>query len=128
MMFSLDPEATVALVDDSIWSIFYQRIPGIPQRKSPILQRQELTFICSRGGSFNDFRMMIDDVFNLHDVVKDQGVLRFVRNADQLVTKDAWYTKLWFWLIGRRRLQASDGFKELLRQGQFHIATNDDVR
>jgi len=124
ILLSTDPDAPLVLVDDSIWSIFNQGIPGIPQRKS----LQQLTLSCSRGGSFNDFRMMIDDIFKLHDVVENRGMLRFVRNSDQLVTKDAWYTELWFWLTRRRRLQASDGFKELLRQGQFHIVTNDDVR
>jgi hypothetical protein len=63
----------VVLVDDFIWSIFYQGIPGIPQRKPLILQQKELTFSCSRGGTFNDFRMMIDDIFKLHDVVENQG-------------------------------------------------------
>ena len=63
----------MVLVDDSIWSIFHQEILGIPQRKSLILQQQELTFICSRGGTFNDFSMMIDDIFDLHDIIENQG-------------------------------------------------------
>jgi len=64
-------DAIATLVDDSIWSIFSQ---AVSDRQTEV-QRDALTFICSRGCSFDDFCSMFDDVFVLYEVVKGQGEL-----------------------------------------------------
>jgi len=65
-------DATTALVDDSIWSIFSQ---AMPDGKAEV-QRDPLTFTCSRGCSLDDFCSMFDQVFVLFQVIKSQGALR----------------------------------------------------
>ncbi|KIM44586.1 hypothetical protein M413DRAFT_356857 [Hebeloma cylindrosporum] len=116
-----DPSA--ALVEDSIWAIASQ---AIADRQTDV-QQDALTFICLRGGSFNDFCSILDDVFQLHKVVKNRGVLRLVRNSRQRVTQDPWHRRFWLWLTNSRKARGSTVFKRLFRQGQFHFATNDDL-
>ena len=64
-------DATAALVDDSIWSIFSQ---AVPDGKAEV-QRDTLTFTCLRGCSLDDFCSMFDEVFVLFQVIKSRGAL-----------------------------------------------------
>ena len=64
-------DATAALVDDGVWSIFSQ---AVSDRKTGV-QRDTLTFTCSRGCSFDDICSMFDDVFDLYEVTNSQGEL-----------------------------------------------------
>jgi hypothetical protein len=120
IMLSMSPDASVVLVDDSIWSIFSQEISEKAQEVPP----DPLTFSGLRRASFGDFAIMLDEIFGLFDVIESQGVLKLVRNSKEAVTKDTWFMKFWLWVTGRRRCQASNAFKKLLSQGQFHIETN----
>ena len=73
-----DPnDAIAALVDDSIWSILSQ---AVSDRQTEARQ-DALTFICSRGCSFDDYCSMFDDVFVLYEVVKGQGELHPLRRV-----------------------------------------------
>jgi len=73
-----DPNDAIAtLVDDSIWSIFSQAVSG----RQIEVQQDALTFICSRGCSFDDFCSMFDDLFVLYEVVKGQGELHPLRHV-----------------------------------------------
>jgi hypothetical protein len=102
---SQDPnDATAALVDDSVWSIFSQ---AVSDRQAEV-QRDALTFICSKGCSFDDFCSMFDDVFVLYEVIKSrgelyplrrvlhslslisEGVLELARTSAERVTKVTW--------------------------------------
>jgi len=65
-------DATAALVDDAIWSIFSQ---AVSDTKTEV-QQDPLTFTCSRGCSFDDFCTMFDDVFGMYQVNHSQGELR----------------------------------------------------
>ena len=64
-------DATAALVDDSVWSIFSQTVSD----RNTEIRQDALTFICSRGCSFDDFCSMFDDVFDLYKVINSQGEL-----------------------------------------------------
>ena len=75
-------DATAALVDDSIWSIFSQ---AMPDGKAEV-QRDALTFTCSRGCSLDDFCLMFDEVFVLFQVIKSRGALRRLFNSTYLVS------------------------------------------
>ena len=65
-------DATAALVDDAIWSIFSE---AASDTKTEV-QQDALTFTCSRGCSFDDFCSMFDDVFGMYEVDHSQGELR----------------------------------------------------
>ena len=67
-----DHDATAALVDDAIWSIFSE---AASDTKTEV-QQDALTFTCSRGCSFDDFCAMFDDVFAMYEVNNSQGELR----------------------------------------------------
>jgi len=104
-----DPNDAIAtLVDDSIWSIFSQAVSG----RQIEVQQDALTFICSRGCSFDDFCSMFDDLFVLYEVVKGQGelhpllhvlhslflisegILRLARTSVERVTEVTWLYRL----------------------------------
>ena len=67
-----NPYASVILVDDSIWSIFSKEISD---RRADV-HLDSLTVIGLRGSSLDDFGMMLDEVFGLHDIVESQGKLK----------------------------------------------------
>jgi hypothetical protein len=69
ILFQDPDDVTAALVDDSIWSISSQ---AISDRKSKVRQ-DALTFNCLKGCSFDDFCSMLDDVFELHEMINDRG-------------------------------------------------------
>ena len=66
---SQSPDASVVLVDDSIWSIFSQEIS---ERQTEIAP-DSLTFSGLRRASFDDFGAMLDKIFGLFNVVETQG-------------------------------------------------------
>lgn len=67
-----NPDASVILVDDSIWAIFSKEI--FDRRTNDGLDL--LTINGLRGSSLDDFGMMLDEIFGLHDIVESQGKLK----------------------------------------------------
>ncbi|KIM44675.1 hypothetical protein M413DRAFT_359368 [Hebeloma cylindrosporum] len=125
IMLCLDQyDATLALVDDAVWSIFSQQL----SKEKREVQRDALTFTCTRGCSFDDLCSIFEDVFNLYEVVNDQGVLTLSRISEERIIKDTWRSRFRRWLSGGKKVHGGNIFKELFRQGQFHFKTNDALR
>ncbi|KIM44528.1 hypothetical protein M413DRAFT_355425 [Hebeloma cylindrosporum] len=67
IMLNMSPDASLVLLDDSIWYIFSQEISESQTEGS-------LTFSALRGASFDDFGVMLDMIFGLFNVVETQGM------------------------------------------------------
>jgi hypothetical protein len=66
---SQSPDASVVLVDDSIWSIFSQEISERQTKVAP----DSLTFSGPGRASFGDFGIKLNTIFGLFNVIETQG-------------------------------------------------------
>ncbi|KIM37480.1 hypothetical protein M413DRAFT_448525 [Hebeloma cylindrosporum] len=122
MIFSLRPDAPLALIDDLIGFVDSNENPST---KGPLERRPPLTFSCSKGASLKDCRLMVKELFDFYHVVEREGVLRLERNSKERIAKVSRLTNIrhLIWPMYKRNW-ASKGFTELVRRGQHHINTN----
>ncbi|KIM37482.1 hypothetical protein M413DRAFT_448527 [Hebeloma cylindrosporum] len=122
MMLSLRPDAPLVLIDDLVESIDSNQNAST---KGPLERRPPLTFSCSKGASFRDFRMMVTELFDHYDVVEHDGILRLKRNSKESIAKVSWRTDIRHLFTPMyNRNWASRAFTELVRKGQHHMDTN----
>ncbi|KIM37486.1 hypothetical protein M413DRAFT_448532 [Hebeloma cylindrosporum] len=124
MMLSLRPDAPLVLIDDLIGFIDPNQTP---LRKGPLEPRAPLTLSCSKGASFKDFRMMIEELFEFYDVVEQEGVLRLERNSKTSMEKVSGRRNIRHFFRPIYRNWASRGFTELVRKSQYHMDTNSSL-
>ncbi|KIM37501.1 hypothetical protein M413DRAFT_448552 [Hebeloma cylindrosporum] len=122
MILSLRPDAPLVLIDDLIG---FADSNENPPTKGPLDQHAPLTFSCSKGASFKDYRMMVKELFDFYDIVERGGVLKLERNSRERMAQVSWYSNIrrFFWTMYNRSW-ASRGFTELVRRGQHHMDTN----